>query len=143
MKNVGRINSKCRRSGPIALYLLLGLLCICCGLAGERGIKFQRLSIADGLSSNSVLSILQDRKGFMWFGTQDGLNKYDGYEFKVYYHREDDPHSVGDDIQLTLLEDRKGCIWVGGFQSGLSRLDPETGSFTQYLLPCANSAQKI
>ena len=58
-------------------------------LAQKNNLKFERISLEQGLSQNTIYGILQDRQGFMWFGTQDGLNKFDGYDFKVYKH---DPH---------------------------------------------------
>jgi hypothetical protein len=72
------------------------------------GIGFDRLTSEDGLSQNTVTSILQDSRGFMWFGTEDGLNKYDGYSFTVYRHDPDDPYSLRDDSIMTLYEDRSG-----------------------------------
>jgi hypothetical protein len=59
-----------------------------------RRIEFRRLTIEDGLSQSTINCIVQDSRGFMWFGTQDGLNRYDGYEFRVYEHDRDDPHSL-------------------------------------------------
>jgi two-component system sensor histidine kinase ChiS len=68
------------------LFLLCSLL-LTLYLAAEEGIlKFEHISSEDGLSQNTVTAIIQDQKGFMWFATQEGLNRYDGYEFKIYGH---------------------------------------------------------
>ncbi len=98
---------------------------------GEQ-LHFSRLGTADGLSQSDVLSILQDSRGFMWFGTEDGLNRYDGYEIKVYRPDPEDPQSLGDLWINTLHEDHDGIIWVGTRQGGLNRFDPLTGTFTQF-----------
>jgi signal transduction histidine kinase/ligand-binding sensor domain-containing protein/CheY-like chemotaxis protein len=93
---------------------------------------FQRLSIGQGLSQSSVFCILQDRKGFMWFGTEDGLNKYDGYEFKVYRHDSQDSNSLSDNWVRALYEDPSGAIWIGTRNGGLNRFDPLSERFTHY-----------
>jgi ligand-binding sensor domain-containing protein len=59
------------------------------------------------------LSIVQDRKGFLWFATQDGLNRYDGYSFKVFRHNPDDRHSISDNSINTLTIDSAGVLWIG------------------------------
>ena len=85
------------------------------------GVHFDRLTTEDGLSQNTVTSILQYSRGFMWFGTEDGLNKYDGHTFTVYRHDPDDPHSLRDDSIMTLYEDRDGVLWIGTLTGWLER----------------------
>jgi signal transduction histidine kinase/ligand-binding sensor domain-containing protein len=102
-------------------------------LNSERPLKFEHLSTAQGLSQSTVLCILQDRQGFMWFGTQDGLNRYDGYEFRIYRHVETEPGSLRDNYILSLFEDRAGTLWVGTNKGGLNRYDPQTEQFTAYV----------
>jgi len=87
---------------------------------GERPLKFEHLSVAQGLSQGSVHCMLQDRQGFMWFGTGDGLNKYDGYSFTVYKHEAADSTSISADWVLSLYEDRSGTLWIAP-EAGLSR----------------------
>ncbi len=99
----------------------------------QSRLRFEHLTVADGLSNNSVFSILQDHRGFMWFGTQGGLNRYDGYRVKQYRHDPQDPHSLGDDFVMRLFEDSRGGIWSG--RGVLSRFDPNTDTFTRYSLP--------
>ena len=94
-------------------------------------IRFERIAGEDGLSQNSVLAILQDQRGFMWFGTEGGLNKYDGYQFIVYKHDPDDPSTLSDDFVSSIYEDRDGDLWVGT-RNGLNRFDRATGTFTRY-----------
>lgn len=77
--------------------------------------------------------MLQDRQGFMWFGTQDGLNKYDGHTFTIYRRNENDEQTLLDNYILTLFEDRAGRIWIGTNKGGLSRYEPETETFTHFL----------
>jgi len=99
-------------------------------LSQVQTIRFERISGQDGLSQNTILSILQDRRGFMWFGTEGGLNKYDGYHFTVYKHG-DDPTTLSDDYVSAIHEDPDGSLWVGT-RSGLDRLDRATGTFEHY-----------
>ena len=70
----------------------------------------------DGLSQSSILAILQDKRGFMWFATASGLNKYDGYTFKVYLNNPQDSLSISDNGISALYEDRDGYIWVGNIR---------------------------
>ncbi len=94
-------------------------------------LRFQHLTNEDGLSLNLVWSMLQDRRGFMWFGTQDGLNRYDGYAFTVYEAVPFDSTSLLDDNVIALAEGPDRALWAGTL-SGLSRLDPHTGRFRHY-----------
>lgn len=98
--------------------------------AGNR-IRFEHISIEQGLSQSSVLCMLQDSKGFLWFGTWDGLNKYDGYSFTVYKYDPEDPYSLGDNTVWSMVEDRAGVLWVGTGR-GLDKFDRETGRFVHY-----------
>ena len=95
-------------------------------------IKFKNLSVEAGLSHSTVNCILQDSKGFMWFGTDDGLNKYDGYNFTFYKHNPDDPFSLSHNRVWSLFEDSAGTLWIGTFGGGLNRFDRDTGLFTRY-----------
>src|SRR5690348_39884 len=77
----------------------------------QEDINFTALTIKDGLSSNTVTSILKDRYGFMWFGTEDGLDKFDGTNFKVYRYRPNDSSSLQTNEILSLHEDQAGNLW--------------------------------
>lgn len=100
--------------------------------AGEDGLKFRRLAPEQGLSQSSVNAIAQDRQGFLWFGTQDGLNRYDGYNFKVYRYHPSDASSLSDNYIWRLLVDRQGNLWIGTYSGGLNRYDPEQDHFQIY-----------
>jgi signal transduction histidine kinase/ligand-binding sensor domain-containing protein len=95
-------------------------------------LRFERISTQDGLSNSIVTCILQDINGYMWFGTQDGLNQYDGYEFKVFRHDPDDPESLEDDFIESIFEDRDGTLWVGTQDGWLEKFDAEKQTFTHY-----------
>jgi ligand-binding sensor domain-containing protein/signal transduction histidine kinase len=96
-------------------------------------IRFVHVNAEEGLSQSSVHCIVQDRQGFMWFGTEDGLNRYDGYEFVVYRPEPDNPASISDRWINALYEDSKGYLWIGSRQGGLNRYDPTTDQFTRYI----------
>jgi len=100
-------------------------------LAGQD-LKFERISVEQGLSHSTVNCILQDSKGFMWFGTDDGLNKYDGYSFTVYKHDLDDPHSLSHNRVQSVFEDQSGVLWAGTYGGGLNRFVRDTGQFIHY-----------
>lgn len=93
--------------------------------------RFETLTIEDGLSQNAVLTIAQDVQGFLWLGTEDGLNKYDGYQFTVHKHDSEDATSLADNFISVLYLDRTGELWVGT-RSGLDRYDRTTGRFVHY-----------
>ena len=98
-----------------------------------RDIRFRRLSNTQNLTHVRVESIVQDVQGFMWFGTWNGLNRYDGYKFKVFKHEPGDPESLSGAYVCSLFKDHSGSLWVGtdGF---VDRFDPETESFKHYKL---------
>jgi diguanylate cyclase (GGDEF)-like protein len=93
----------------------------------DQAPRFARLTVEDGLSQNSVGDIVQDRLGFLWFGTQEGLNRYDGYRFVVHRAR-NEPGFLRDHNITALIEDRRGDLWAGT-SGGLHRLDLATGQF--------------
>jgi signal transduction histidine kinase/ligand-binding sensor domain-containing protein/ActR/RegA family two-component response regulator len=97
-------------------------------LIGEEGpyIDFESISSKNGLSQNTVFSMLQDRDGFLWIGTEDGLNKYDGYKCTILKKDPKNKNSIsGSDIRA-ILEDRSGMLWIGTWGDGLNRLNRET-----------------
>jgi signal transduction histidine kinase/ligand-binding sensor domain-containing protein len=98
----------------------------------NNDIRFQHLSIDQGLSQSSVQCILQDDQGFLWFGTEDGLNRFDGINFTIYRHNPQNPGSLSANTISRLLQDREGFIWVGTIGGGLNRLDRKTESFTHF-----------
>lgn len=93
--------------------------------------RFQNFSTTDGLSNNSVLGIVQDSNGMMWFATMDGLSRFDGYNFIVYKHETNNPTSLSDNFVTCLELDKYGNLWVGT-RNGLNRFDRESNSFVRY-----------
>ena len=102
-------------------------------LANNNPLRFDRYSLKQGLSQGTVTCLLQDRQGFLWIGTQDGLNRFDGYRFKVFSHELKDSKTLSSSFIDALYEDHTGNLWVGTSQ-GLNRYDPATETFTQYKL---------
>lgn len=94
--------------------------------------RFDHLGLEQGLSQNSVHVIFQDSAGFLWFGTEDGLNRYDGYTFKTFKPEPDSPNSLSDRWITAMVEDREGYLWTGTRQGGLNRYDPRTETFTVF-----------
>lgn len=95
-------------------------------------LHFDRIGLEDGLSQSSVMAMLQDDQGFMWFGTEDGLNRFDGQHFKTFRPVQGDPTSLSDGWVSSLALDPTGDIWVGTRQGGLNRYNSRTGTFTRY-----------
>lgn len=112
----------------IVLYLFTPAL----NKVNAQTFEYEQLSLKNGLSNSKVTCILQDKKGFMWFGTYDGLNRYDGYKFLVFRHNAKNPKSLTDNLITTLFEDRDGFIWIGTKWGGLSRYDCNTGEFESW-----------
>jgi signal transduction histidine kinase/ligand-binding sensor domain-containing protein len=96
-------------------------------------LRFEHLTTDDGLSHSSVFFINQDQQGFLWAGTQDGLNRYDGYRFTVFRSDPNDTSSLSHNAVLCMEEDPDGFLWFGTWGGGLNRFDPRSGIFTRYL----------
>ena len=102
------------------------------GYVGARDLRFTHLTTNDGLSQSNVKAILQDRRGFMWFATQDGLDRYDGNTFVVYKHNPNDPDSLSANLVTDLIEDDQGYLWIATYTGGVNKFDPRTERFTHY-----------
>lgn len=98
----------------------------------------KNISLESGLSQSNVRCMIQDRNGFLWIGTQDGLNRYDGYSFVVFRKEKRDTNTLAGDLITCLLEDRKGFIWIGTL-GGLTRYNPKENSFKSYYTDNKNS----
>lgn len=117
-----------------ALAFLIGLICchtVCHAQLVDEHYYFKNLSVQNGLSQNTVNAILQDKKGFMWFGTKDGLNRYDGLTFRKFKHGKHASKSIGNSFVTALYEDVKGNIWIGT-DVGLYIYYPEKDSFRHF-----------
>ncbi len=136
----------CRRwpaaPGRAALWPLMLILSLTSSVASGQApsISFERINIEDGLSQSTVNSVLQDDSGFLWFGTQDGLNRYDGHDFQVHKHVPGDPTSLSSDWIRTLLRDEDGRIWIGTGGGGLNRWDRTNGTFVRFQHEPSNPA---
>ena len=95
---------------------------------------FKQLTDADGLSQSTIFAMIQDRDGYLWFGTIDGLNRYDGYDFRVYVNDASIPSSISDNFISALCEDTDGFIWVGTVNGYLNRFDKKTEVFKRYFV---------
>ena len=97
------------------------------------GRELPQFGLNEGLSNNSVTVLFQDDDGFLWIGTEDGLNRYDGYEFRTFRHDPSDEYSISGNYIQTIMEDEEGNLWIGTRNSGLNKLDHSTGEFVSYI----------
>lgn len=140
-----------KRVGKIELWLTIALICLAilafgfvlkAQAASTSELRFQRLS-ALGADQLSTLSLLQDRQGFVWIGTNNaGLYRFDGYHSEKYQSQANDPHSLPHDRISALYEDQQGRIWAGT-QNGLALFNPKTNNFTRYIIEGGPSNQRI
>lgn len=130
------------RPGLHLLIALIPLIVLIPTLVwSSTSLRFDHLSSSDGLSGSEVNAIFQDHRGFMWFGTQGGLNRYDGYNFLTFPHDAEDPASISDNIIEVIYEDADLNLWIGT-DNGINRYDPISGQFTRYL-PDPNNPHSI
>ncbi len=97
-----------------------------------RDLRFTHLTTRDGLSQGYVTAVIQDRRGFLWLATRDGLNRYDGNTFVVFKHNPNDRETLSSNFIQALLEDDQGCLWIAT-NNGLNRFDPRSERVTRYL----------
>jgi ligand-binding sensor domain-containing protein/signal transduction histidine kinase len=120
---------------PHKTRLLVTVLLICISIktnAQKTALRFEHIGVEQGLSSNAVTCILQDREGYIWIGTEDGgLNKYDGYSFTRYTFDPLDSNSLSQNLIYTIWEDKEGYIWASTYE-GLCKFDRNTEKFTRY-----------
>ena len=109
--------------GVLSVFILQIFLC-----SQDRDIKFRYLTVEDGLSQGSINCIHQDSQGFLWFGTKQGLNRYDGYRIDVFDHDPADDSSLNHNTVNCIAEDKHGDLWVGT-TAGLNRFDYKTQKF--------------
>ncbi len=95
-----------------------------------QGVQFDHYGVKDGISQSEISCIYQDSEGYMWFGTQNGLNKFDGYSFKNYFFDPSDSTTISNSWIFDITEDDKGFLWIGT-KGGLNRFDKNTGRFTR------------
>lgn len=95
-------------------------------------IQLDQLTVKDGLPQSQVYAIAQDQLGFLWFGTQGGLARYDGYSFRTYRHDAEDASSISGSYVTALAVDPNGHLWIGTGEAGLNRFDPSADTFVRY-----------
>ncbi len=101
--------------------------------AQKQDLRFYHLTTENGLSNASVHVIFQDSKGFLWFGTEGGLNRFDGYNFKTYFHNSEDTASISNDFVRSICEDDYGNLWIGTDDGGLNYFNVEQQQFVCFL----------
>jgi diguanylate cyclase (GGDEF)-like protein len=126
--------------GAVTLLAACAAMLSASAFAGQPAMSFARLGAAQGLSQGAIMSILQDQRGFLWLGTEDGLNRYDGSELRHYLHKRTDPASVPSNYIAALAQDRQGRMWVGTDGGGLAWRDPASGVFRR---PLSASGQML
>ena len=99
-----------------------------------QDVRFQNLTTQNGLSNSFVNCLLQDRTGFVWFGTDDGLNRFDGYEVKIFRNDPDDKSTISENIIWALYEDHSGNLWIGTKTGGLNKYNPYSNNFQHWSL---------
>ena len=121
------------RSSPAFFLFVAGVLCLLFPpvFSQEQQYRFEHFGVEHGLPSGQVLCMLEDKWGFLWFGTMKGLVRYDGHNFKIYAPAAGDSTSLSDAVVTCLLEDDQGYLWAGTHR-GLNRYDRKTDSFRQY-----------
>ncbi len=114
-------------------------------LVGEQKqlLRFGRLDITDGLSQGMIFCMFQDSRGFMWFGTKEGLNRFDGYDFLSYRKRPGDTTSLPDNYVMAITEDTRGRLWLGTLSEGLVMFDPSTEVFTKVRIPHERGTDRV
>lgn len=112
-------------------FIYIFFLFLLAAPAAAQDYYFKNYQVYDGLSSNTITSILQDSKGFMWFGTRNGLNRFDGTAFKIYRNNPQDSLTLGSNSILSLAEDENGVLWIGTYK-GIYLYDPVKEIFTAF-----------
>ena len=102
-------------------------------VVAQTSAGYENISTAQGLSQGMIYDMLQDKEGFIWLATKEGLNRYDGYNFKVFTYDPYNPHSISSNTIRTLFEDSKGRIWAGTLNAGLNVYDKKTGAFRRIM----------
>ena len=112
-------------------YLIFIAIFLIAKVSAQPILHFDKITQKEGLSNTSVFDVYQDRKGFIWLATDDGLNRYDGYEFIVYRTDESDANSISSNRVFDIQEDNQGYLWLAT-SNGLNRFNPQTGKFFRY-----------
>ena len=112
-------------------WIFIFVICPAMCLSQPTNLRFKHISAEEGLSNSTIECIFQDDRGFIWFGTRDGLNRYDGNHMVVYRYNPQDTNSISDNYVRCISQDKSGALWVGT-SNGLNRFDPKTARFTRF-----------
>lgn len=124
--NTGCISKRFQFASSMLLWMNVTFLA-----AQTERLYVERISVEQGLSQTTIFGMMQDRRGFMWFGTEDGLNRYDGYQFRIFKNDPFDSTSLSNNYINTLYEDRRRFIWVMTLE-GVNRYDPRDEKFLRF-----------
>ncbi len=124
----------------LAIHFFFSLVIILLGskMAAQTTVSYESISIAQGLSQGMVFDILQDKQGFIWVATKNGLNQYNGYEFRVFTNDPYNSHSLSSNTIIKLFEDSKGRIWIGTENAGVNIYDKKSGKFYRIVHNASN-----
>jgi ligand-binding sensor domain-containing protein/signal transduction histidine kinase len=123
----------------VSLFLIFAIVILSASVKAQHpNLEFETYDTRQGLSQNLVFTIVQDKKGFLWFGTDEGLNRFDGHEFKIFRHDSRNKNSIIDNSIHGLTVDNDGVLWIGT-NNGLSRYYPETEFIEQLPIDINNS----
>src|ERR1700733_14670675 len=118
------------------LWLILALACGLAQAAGPvpavRPLYFEHLTMRDGLSQSSVMSLLQDSQGYLWLGTESGLDRYDGYSIREYRRQRGNPNGLASDYIWAIAEDSHHNLWLATDGGGIEHWDRGTDRFQRY-----------
>src|SRR6201995_2611142 len=114
------------------LLLTLSLLSPFLGFSQNQSLKFDHFGTREGMSQINVNCIIQDSRGFMWIGSRNGLNRYDGYKFIIYRFDSQNKNSLSNNMIPDVVEDHEGNIWIAS-QGGLNEYVRNTGTFVRYM----------
>ncbi|HET9277073.1 MAG TPA: two-component regulator propeller domain-containing protein, partial [Flavitalea sp.] len=116
------------------IFLLPLFVAFVCRLPAQISpLYFDKITSQDGLSNNKVNCILQDTRGFIWFGTDDGLNRYDGNNFTIFRNQPGNPNWISGNMITDLLEDKNGVLWIATADGGLTRYDYRLSPRRQFI----------
>ena len=137
------------RGGMVKCWVMAGLKYygVCCRMmltlvaavlsgnvwAGNDAVPFRKLTISEGLSSHEITCIYQDSRGFIWIGTDNGLNRFDGYQIQIYRNDHSNGNTIGGNTVRCLFEDRNNNLWIGFKGEGMSRLNLITGAVRNFV----------
>ncbi len=118
------------RYSNFSVLIIFTVICLISIKTLAQDYVVKQIKIEDGLSQSTIFASLQDSKGYMWFATRSGLNRYDGYKFLVYFNDPKDSTSLSDDGTNSLFESKDGSLWIGTIYGNINRFNRKTETFT-------------